>query len=205
MSLPTSDGTRFGYLGLKWTSIHQCPSWGWGHSSRFGDESKTHPPLPKAFGFFSLFFAPKFFPLTYLPPTYSYLPSPLLLTSPHFELTPSSEALEAGPGERLKQEPGQLAWNRTQNNALCPICCTLSGSTGPGTYLFRKLHNWIRTFVVARKSDAWLGPSSFCYKHAQTFLWWQVLLHLPQNLPTLFVCRVQDPDVSATTTQHSST
>jgi hypothetical protein len=28
-------------------------------------------------------------------------------------------------------------------------------------HLFRELHNWIRTFVVARKSDAWLGPIIF--------------------------------------------
>jgi hypothetical protein len=47
------------------------------------------------------------------------------------------------------------------SHALCAICCTLSGSTGPGTYLFRELHNWIWTFVVARKSDAWLGPIIF--------------------------------------------
>jgi hypothetical protein len=28
-------------------------------------------------------------------------------------------------------------------------------------HLFRQLHNWIRTFVVTRKSDAWLGPIIF--------------------------------------------
>ncbi len=50
-----------------------------GHSRRIGDEPRTHPPLPKVFGF-SLFSAPKFFPPTYLPPT-----------SSHSALTPSSE------------------------------------------------------------------------------------------------------------------
>jgi hypothetical protein len=34
-----------------------------------GDEPKTHPPLPKDFGFFNLLFAPKAF-LSYLLPTY---------------------------------------------------------------------------------------------------------------------------------------
>ncbi len=62
----------------EWTSSHQCTSSRWGHSSRFGDEPKTHPPLPKVFGFFSLFSAPNFFLPTYLP----------LPTSPHFALTP---------------------------------------------------------------------------------------------------------------------
>jgi len=58
----------------------------------FWDEPKTHPPLPKVFGFFSLFFAPKFVPPTYLPPTYL----PLLPNSPHFAFTPSSELDSAG-------------------------------------------------------------------------------------------------------------
>ncbi len=55
-------------------------------SSRFGDESKTHPPLTKVFGFFSLCSTGKVFP-SYLLPTYL----PLLPTSPHFALTPSSK------------------------------------------------------------------------------------------------------------------
>jgi len=55
---------------LEWTSSHQCTRSGWGHSSHFGDEPKTHPPLPKVFSFFSLFSTPKFFLPTYLPPTY---------------------------------------------------------------------------------------------------------------------------------------
>jgi len=69
---------------LEWTSSHQCTSWGWGCSSCFRDESKTHPPLPKVFGRFSLFSAPKFFPPTSLPPTYlppTYLPLLTYLTS----------------------------------------------------------------------------------------------------------------------------
>jgi hypothetical protein len=82
---------------LEWTNNHQCTSWGLGCSSHFGDEPKTHPPLPKVFGFFNLFSAPKLLPPTYLPPTYlppptSILPtSPLLPTSPHFALIPSSK------------------------------------------------------------------------------------------------------------------
>jgi hypothetical protein len=51
---------------LEWTSSYQSTGWGWGFSSCSGDEPKTYPPLPKVFGFFSLFFAPKFFPPTYL-------------------------------------------------------------------------------------------------------------------------------------------
>jgi len=46
-------------------------------SSRFGDESKTHPPLTKVFGFFSLCSVGKVFP-SYLPPP----PTSLLLTFP---------------------------------------------------------------------------------------------------------------------------
>jgi hypothetical protein len=54
--------------GLEWTGSHQCTSWGWSHSNRFGDELKPHPPLPKVCGCFSLFSAPMFFPPTYFPP-----------------------------------------------------------------------------------------------------------------------------------------
>ncbi len=40
---------------------------GWGHSSRFGGEPKTHPfSLPRDFS--TPFSVPKFFPPTYLPP-----------------------------------------------------------------------------------------------------------------------------------------
>jgi hypothetical protein len=91
--------------------VNQQPpmtSRGWGRSSCFGDEPKAHPPLPKVFGFFSLFSAPKFFPPTYLPPTYlpllppspTSLPpiAPLLPTSPHFALNPTSELGSAWNG-----------------------------------------------------------------------------------------------------------
>jgi hypothetical protein len=64
---------------LEWTSSHQCTSWGWSCSSHLKDEPKTHLPLPKVFGFFSFFSTPKFFPPTYLFPT--YLPPPTYFTS----------------------------------------------------------------------------------------------------------------------------
>ncbi len=60
---------------LEWTSSQQCTNWGWGYWSRFGDEPKTHFPLPKLFGFFTLFFTPKVLPRTYLPPPI-YIPPP---------------------------------------------------------------------------------------------------------------------------------
>ncbi len=58
--------------GLEWTSSHQCTSSGWGHSSRFGDEPKTHP-LPLRRDFSAPFSAPKFSPPTSLTsfPTHS--------------------------------------------------------------------------------------------------------------------------------------
>ncbi len=92
---------------LEWTCRHQCTSWRWGRWSRFGDEPKTHPPLPKVLSFFSLFSTPKSFPPTYLPPIYlppltSFLPtSPLLPISPHFAFTPSLE-LERIWSEKVK-------------------------------------------------------------------------------------------------------
>ncbi len=58
-------------LQLEWTNSHRCTNLGWGRSSRFWDEPKTHP-LP-AHGFFSPLFCPKIFP--------SYLLPPLLPTS----------------------------------------------------------------------------------------------------------------------------
>ncbi len=59
------------YPWLEWTSSHQCTSLGWGHSSHFKDEPKTHPlPLPRDFS--APLSALKFSPPTYLPP--SYLP-----------------------------------------------------------------------------------------------------------------------------------
>jgi hypothetical protein len=88
------------------------------------------------------------------------------------------------------------------SHALCAICCTLSGSTGPGTYSGSSINEYGLLLKVESLMHDW-DPSSFCYKQAQTFLWWQVLLHLPQNSPSWFVCRVENPDVSPTTTQHS--
>jgi hypothetical protein len=64
-------------LWLEWTSSHQCISWGWGRSSHFGDEVKTHLPSPKLLILFNLFFALKFFPPSHIPPPYlppSYFP-----------------------------------------------------------------------------------------------------------------------------------
>jgi len=54
---------------LEWNNSHQCTSSGWGRSSCFGDEPKTHPlALPRDFS--APFSAPKFSPPTYLrPPT----------------------------------------------------------------------------------------------------------------------------------------
>ncbi len=78
--------------GLEWTSSHQCTSWGWGCSSCFGDEPKTHPlPLPREFS--APLSAPKFSPPTYLPPLLST--SPLLPPSTHFLLTPSPKLSRA--------------------------------------------------------------------------------------------------------------
>ncbi len=77
-----SFSTTCTLAGLEWTSSHQCTSWGWGYLNCFGDEPKTHPPLPKVFGFFSLFSAQIFFLPTYLPPTYFPPPTFLLPTYP---------------------------------------------------------------------------------------------------------------------------
>jgi hypothetical protein len=56
---------------IKWAGVNQQPPvhqfrMRLGCSSRFGDEPKTHPPLPKVFGSFSLLSAAMFFPPTYL-------------------------------------------------------------------------------------------------------------------------------------------
>ncbi len=73
------------------------PFWGW---------TKTHLPLPRVFGFFSPFSAPKFFPPTYLPPpTYlllTYLPLPTHLVSfcVH-SIAKAWERLEREPWQRL--------------------------------------------------------------------------------------------------------
>jgi len=45
---------------------------------------------------------------------------------------------------------------------LVPICPSVVPSLDRWhAVLFRKLHNWIRTFLVARKYDAWLRPIIF--------------------------------------------
>ncbi len=75
------------YYRSEWTSSHQCTSWGWGHSSRFGDEPKTHPlPIPRDFS--TPFSVPKFTSPTYLHP--SYLPH-LISCSLHFQSLSSTE------------------------------------------------------------------------------------------------------------------
>lgn len=66
----TNPITKILSIHCQWTNTHQCNSLGWGRSSHFADEPKTHPPLPKVFDFVSFFFTPKFFLPTYLPPTY---------------------------------------------------------------------------------------------------------------------------------------
>ncbi len=88
--------------GVVGPPIHQRTNWGWSHSSRFGDEPKTHPfPLPKDFS--TPFFAPKFSPPTYLPP--------LLPPSPHFSLTPSRE-LSRPPKLETHRTSWHKAWGR---------------------------------------------------------------------------------------------
>jgi len=85
--LPSTDSW------LEWNNSHQCTSSGWGCSSRFGDEPKTHPlALPRDFS--APFSAPKFSPPTYFPPYYLPLPS-YLPPSPHFLLTPSPKLRRA--------------------------------------------------------------------------------------------------------------
>ncbi len=92
------DTLESGLWGLEWNNSHQCTSSGWGRSSCFGDEPKTHPlALPRDFS--APFSAPKFSPPTYSPPSYllpSLLPtSALLPPSPHFLLTPSPKLRRA--------------------------------------------------------------------------------------------------------------
>ncbi len=68
---------------LEWTSSHQCTSWGWGRSSRFGMNQKHILPCPKFL----------VFSISYLPQSFSLLPTSLLLTSPllpPFHLYPPS-------------------------------------------------------------------------------------------------------------------
>jgi hypothetical protein len=104
---------------LEWTSSHQCTSWGWGHWSHFGDEPKTHPPIPKVFGFFHPLLYPKVIP-SYLPPC--HLP-PFLFTSPFLPPTclPPPTYITwlcthsiAKAREWFEWEPQQGAWSGTQ-------------------------------------------------------------------------------------------
>ncbi len=64
-----SSGVRSpsGRPWLEWTSSHQRTSLGWGRSSCFGDEPKTHP-LPRPRDFSAPFSAPTFSPPTFPPP-----------------------------------------------------------------------------------------------------------------------------------------
>ncbi len=77
--------------GLEWTSSQQCSNLGWGSSSHFGDELKTHPlPQPKEFS--APFSAPKIFPLTYFPPLLPTSPLYLLHLISHSFHLQSSQA-----------------------------------------------------------------------------------------------------------------
>jgi hypothetical protein len=57
--------------------------------------------------------------------------------------------------------------------ALWSICCTVSGSTAPATYWGSSIIEYGLLFYLASLMND-CDPSSFCYKHAQTFLSWQV-------------------------------
>ncbi len=99
---------------LEWNNSHQCTSSGWGRSSRFGDEPKTHPlALPRDFS--APVSAPKFSPHTYSPrPTYfppSYLPH-LISCSLHLqsleELMSLSNIEFRGDVDTRLEEGGEL-------------------------------------------------------------------------------------------------
>ncbi len=91
--------------GLEWTSSHQCTSSGWGHSSCFGDEPKTHPlPLPRDFS--APFSAPKFSPPTYLPHLISH--------SLHLQC---SEELLSLSSTELREDMRHKAWGRWRGEA----------------------------------------------------------------------------------------
>jgi hypothetical protein len=79
------------------------PFWGW----------TKHPPIPKLFGFFNLFSAPKFFPPTNLLPT--YLPAPTYIPPPPY-LTWLCAHFIAKAQEWLEQEPWQRAWSKLTNS-----------------------------------------------------------------------------------------
>jgi hypothetical protein len=137
------------------------------------------------------------FSASFLPQSFFLLPISLLLTltslPPPTYFTSFCAHSIVRAQEHLKSDPGSV-WSKSQDNeletgarttrfALCPICCTLSGSTGPGTCSGSSIIEYGLLLWLESLMHGW-DPSSFCYKHAQTFLWWQVLLHLPQN----FVC-----------------
>jgi len=87
------DGSHHWQSQLEWTSSHQRTNSGWGCSSCFVDEPKTHSlPLPRDFS--GPFSAPKFSLPTYFPPSYlpplSYLPH---LISCSFHLQSSGKLL----------------------------------------------------------------------------------------------------------------
>ncbi len=107
---------------LEWISSHQCTSWGWGRSSRFGMNQKHILPCPK-FLVFSISYLPQSFsllptsllppfhlsPPSYLPPTYLPPPtSPLLPTSPHFVFTPLLKLESTWSGSHHHQSSGVL-------------------------------------------------------------------------------------------------
>jgi len=94
---------------LEWTSNHQCTSSGWGRSSRFEDEPKTHPlPVPRDFS--ALFFAPKFSKLPTPPPPY-YFPH-LISHSLHLQSSgelPSLNSIKLqGDVDTRLEEGGEL-------------------------------------------------------------------------------------------------
>jgi hypothetical protein len=93
------------YPWLEWTSSHQCTSLGWGHSSHFKDEPKTHPlPLPRDFS--APLSALKFSPPTYLPP--SYLPH-LISLSLHLQSLGEFPSLSS---TKLQGDMRHKAWGR---------------------------------------------------------------------------------------------
>jgi len=87
---------------LEWISTHQCTSWGWARSTRFGDEPKPHLDCPNIYFFSHLYSAPKTF-LPYLPsspllPPPSYLPPTSYLQSPSPEHHSESRSTIVGVG-----------------------------------------------------------------------------------------------------------
>jgi hypothetical protein len=91
---PLKEG---GCIRLEWTSNHQCTSLGWGRSSCFGDELKTHPlHLPRDFS--APFSAPKFSPPTYFPP-----PPTSLTSFPAHSISRAQESSQAWIAESFNE------------------------------------------------------------------------------------------------------